>query len=94
MQAPLISLKKITIGRCKKLMHFDEVAFQHLTSLEMLDIYSCDVLQCLPKELPTSLTDLHISYCPLLRPRVQRETGEDWPIIARIPNIILDRKKI
>ncbi|KAM6570722.1 hypothetical protein CsatB_018707 [Cannabis sativa] len=94
MQAPLISLKKITIGRCKKLMHFDEVAFQHLTSLEMLDIYSCDVLQCLPKELPTSLTDLHISCCPLLRPRVQRETGEDWPIIARIPNIILDRKKI
>ncbi|KAF4346898.1 hypothetical protein G4B88_015006 [Cannabis sativa] len=94
MQAPLISLKKITFGRCKKLMYFDEVAFQHLTSLEMLDIYSCDVLQCLPKELPTSLTDLHISCCPLLRPRVQRETGEDWPIIARIPNIILDRKKI
>ncbi|KAM6595094.1 hypothetical protein CsatA_002797 [Cannabis sativa] len=41
-----------------------------------------------------SLTRLEIFNCPLLRTRVERETGGDWPIIAHIPNIIIDDKKI
>ncbi|XP_060967418.1 putative disease resistance RPP13-like protein 1 [Cannabis sativa] len=86
-QAPLITLKKITLGYCYNLRHLDEEAFQHLTSLEELTIDLFLELQCLPKGLPTSLSDLHISRCPLLTPRVKRETGEDWPIIAHIPNI-------
>ncbi|KAM6570735.1 hypothetical protein CsatB_018720 [Cannabis sativa] len=94
MQAPLISLKRIVFKFCENIMQLDEAAFQHLTSLEELTINYCPKLRCLPKELPTSLSDLHIISCPLLTPRVQRETGEDWSIIAHIPNIILDRNKI
>ncbi|KAM6570737.1 hypothetical protein CsatB_018722 [Cannabis sativa] len=93
MQAPLITLKKIAFRFCFNLTHLDKAAFQHLTSLENLEIGYCRKLRCLPKELPTSLSELHIFNCPLLRPRVQRETGEDWPIVAHIPNIILDHKK-
>ncbi|XP_060967414.1 putative disease resistance RPP13-like protein 1 [Cannabis sativa] len=90
MQAPLITLKKIEFVKCPNLRHLDEEAFQHLTSLEELIIDQCPNLECLPKELPSSLSELHISNCPLLRPRVERETGEDWPIIAHIPNITVD----
>ncbi|XP_060967344.1 putative disease resistance RPP13-like protein 1 [Cannabis sativa] len=93
MEAPLISLKKIMINECFNLKRFDDAAFQHLTSLEELKIRHCSNLQCLPKELPTSLSDLYITGCKLLRPRVERETGKDWPIIAHIPNIIVDDKK-
>ncbi|KAM6570720.1 hypothetical protein CsatB_018705 [Cannabis sativa] len=93
MQASL-GLKNIVIYNCNNLIHLDEEAFQHLTSLENLRIESCWNLQCLPKELPSLLSDLHIINCPLLEPRVQRETGEDWPIIAHIPNIYVDNKKI
>ncbi|KAM6595093.1 hypothetical protein CsatA_002796 [Cannabis sativa] len=93
MEAPLISLKRIMISECFNLTRFDDTAFQHLTSLEELKIRHCSNLQCLPKELPTSLSDLYITGCKLLRPRVERETGKDWPIIAHIPNIIVDDKK-
>ncbi|KAM6570721.1 hypothetical protein CsatB_018706 [Cannabis sativa] len=62
--------------------------------LTKLTIASCPKLQYLPKELPISLSELVIYSCPLLRPRVQRETGEDWPIIAHIPNIIVNGKNI
>ncbi|KAM6570733.1 hypothetical protein CsatB_018718 [Cannabis sativa] len=86
-QAPLITLKKIEFRNCPNLTHLDEEAFQHLTSLEELRIEDCPNLECLPKELPTSLSNLQIIDCPLLTPRVDRETGEDWPIIAHIPNI-------
>ncbi|XP_060967413.1 putative disease resistance RPP13-like protein 1 [Cannabis sativa] len=90
MQAPLITLKKIRFKGCPNLTHLDEEAFQHLTSLKELRIEWCCNLQCLPKGLPTSLSDLHIIECPLLAPGVKRETGEDWPIIAHIPNITVD----
>ncbi|KAM6551149.1 hypothetical protein CsatB_000957 [Cannabis sativa] len=61
-------------------------AFPHL---KKLTIESCRYLRFLPKELPTSLSELHIFNCPLLKQRVERETGEDWLIIAHIPNIIV-----
>ncbi|XP_060967409.1 putative disease resistance RPP13-like protein 1 [Cannabis sativa] len=94
MQAPLITLKKIRIVNCVNLTHLDEATFQHLTSLEKLTIGRCFNLRCLPKELPTSLSELHIYNCSWLTPLLQRETGEDWPIIAHIPNIFLNHKKI
>ncbi|PON40740.1 NB-ARC domain containing protein [Trema orientale] len=80
------SLKEIRIETCCSLVALDEEAFQNLTSLEKLFIYGCDKVRCLPRLLPTSLSHLSIEECLLLRPRVQRETGEDWPIIQNIPN--------
>ena len=82
-----LKLKKIIIFGCENLNALDEKAFQQLSSLEKLEISYCVTLERLPKEPPTSLSWLRINNCPLLTPRLQRETGEDWPIIARIKNL-------
>ncbi|XP_062115544.1 putative disease resistance RPP13-like protein 1 [Humulus lupulus] len=90
-----LSLKNIRIIRCKDLKSLDEQeTFQRLTSLEKLHIEDCRNLIHLPRELPTSLSDLSIISCELLTPRLQRDTGEDWSIIAHIPNVTIDRKKV
>ncbi|PON74342.1 LRR domain containing protein [Parasponia andersonii] len=62
----------------------DEEAFQRLTFLEKLEISQCDNIMCLTRGLPTSLSYLSIVDCDLLLPRLQRETREDWPIMAHI----------
>ncbi|XP_062116755.1 putative disease resistance RPP13-like protein 1 [Humulus lupulus] len=84
-------LKKLGFERCEKLQvnlkTLDEEAFQHLTSLEKLQIEYCGKLQYLPKELPSSLSDLCIRHCTMLEPRLEKNLGEDWPSIAHIPNI-------
>ncbi|PON74208.1 NB-ARC domain, LRR domain containing protein [Parasponia andersonii] len=84
------SLKEIRIRHCYNLEALDKEAFQHLTSLDKLIISLCDKLRCLPSALSTSLSYLYIQDCPLLTPRVQREIGEDWPIIHNILNLDID----
>ncbi|PON80962.1 LRR domain containing protein, partial [Trema orientale] len=81
------SLKEVRLKSCHNLTTLDEEAFQCLTSLEKLDISHCFNIRCLPRGLPTSLSDLSIKYCDLLMPRLHRGTGVDWPIIAHVPSI-------
>ncbi|PON37968.1 NB-ARC domain, LRR domain containing protein [Trema orientale] len=83
------SLKQICIFGCWNLTILDEEAFQRLTFLEKLEISQCDNIMCLPRGLPTSLSYLSIEDCDPLLPRLQRETGEDWPIIAHIPSVTI-----
>ncbi|KAL6314963.1 hypothetical protein AAG906_029184 [Vitis piasezkii] len=67
-----------------------------LSSLEHLQIRECPKLTSLPEEM-RSLTTLHrldIFKCPHLSERCQRENGEDWPKIAHVPDIIIDRNFI
>ncbi|POO01904.1 LRR domain containing protein [Trema orientale] len=83
------SLKEISLEWCGSLTALDN-CFQCLTSLEKLHISQCYRMRCLPKELPASLSDLTIIDCNSLTPRLKRETGEDWPIIAHIPNVTIE----
>ncbi|PON49721.1 LRR domain containing protein [Trema orientale] len=83
------TLTDISIQHSSKLEGLNGKAFQQLTSLKSLYIHVCQSLRCLPEEgLPTSLEDLTIAYCPLLKQRCE-EGGEDWPKISHIPSLRL-----
>ncbi|XP_050281684.1 putative disease resistance protein At3g14460 [Quercus robur] len=64
--------------------------FQLLTSLKNLRIRSCNNLDCLLEDvLPTTLCELHISDCHLLKERYGNEKGEGQVKIAHIPRICI-----
>ncbi|OMP07150.1 disease resistance protein [Corchorus olitorius] len=68
---------------------------QHLTSLRKLEITGCPQLQSMSgQELPESLCVLKIGNCPLLKPRLQKDKGEDWPKIAFVPIIEIDDEMV
>ncbi|KAM2913760.1 hypothetical protein COP2_044377 [Malus domestica] len=81
----LTSLESLKIDKCPELQCFTEEAPK---SLEKLIIWDCPNIGCFPGEwFPTSLSQLEIQQCPLLKKRFQKVTGEDWPQVARIPRV-------
>ncbi|XP_062115731.1 putative disease resistance RPP13-like protein 1 [Humulus lupulus] len=62
------NLTRLEIYSSSNLEILNDNVFQQLTSLTSLSIYDCEKLRCLPKEgLPTSLSELFILKCPLLK---------------------------
>ncbi|XP_028757292.1 putative disease resistance protein At3g14460 [Neltuma alba] len=71
---------------CPNLRSLEHKGLCHLTSLELLGFCGCPKLQYFPKEgLPSSLCQLRIRGCPLLKKRIQRQKGKYWAKISRIP---------
>ncbi|KAM4072793.1 hypothetical protein ACB094_11G166400 [Castanea mollissima] len=67
----------------------------YLIALKKLGIGFCPNLHSMPEEgLPTSLSFLNVTKCPLLKNRCLREKGEDWSKIAHVPVIKIDGKVI
>ena len=87
----LASLQTLLIYKCHKLPSLPE-GMGGLTSLRTLEICFCPKLKSLPEGIQglTSLNTLRIHGCPILLKRCKRETGEDWPKIAHIPNLAGD----
>ncbi|KAG5539121.1 hypothetical protein RHGRI_019615 [Rhododendron griersonianum] len=84
------TLTHLGFGGMPDLKSLNERGLQPLVSLEDMVITDCPQLQSLSVErLPTSLSELIISRCPLLEPRCRREEGEDWHKIAHIPRIYI-----
>ncbi|GMN72902.1 hypothetical protein TIFTF001_052087 [Ficus carica] len=89
------TLTSVTIIAFENLKTLNGKSFHNLTSLQKLQIFSCEQLQCLPEErLPLSLAHLEIHGSPMLKQRCQRGTGEDWPKIQHIPYIKIDGEEI
>ncbi|KAL6328558.1 hypothetical protein AAG906_038753 [Vitis piasezkii] len=86
------TLQTLTIRGCSSLATLPDW-IGRLTSLSELCIDECPNLTSLPEEM-RSLRHLHtleIYGCPYLYERCQKETGEDWPKISHIPEIIIRR---
>ena len=81
------TLTYLSISKFQNLESLSSIGLQNLTSLEILEIYSCPKLRTfLPKEgLPATLSNLRIKFCPIIGARCQKNKGEDWPRISHIP---------
>ncbi|XP_058222880.1 putative disease resistance RPP13-like protein 1 [Rhododendron vialii] len=89
------TLTYLGIKDLRNLKSLNEMALQPLVSLKRMTIADCPQLQSLSVErLPTSLSELEIQDCPLLKPRCRREEGEDWHKIAHIPLVTIDGEPI
>ena len=63
--------------------------------LQILRIHRCPNLKSLPDLLrKTPLKELTITYNTILKERCERGTGEDWPKISHIPNIMIDKNYV
>ncbi|XP_073108383.1 putative disease resistance protein RGA4 isoform X1 [Elaeis guineensis] len=66
----------------------------NFSTIRTLTMRTCPNVSSLPEnDLPTSLKELHIMGCPLLKDRCLRG-GADWLKIAHIPFICIDGEKI
>ncbi|MCH80209.1 CC-NBS-LRR resistance protein, partial [Trifolium medium] len=93
MEVPLLPVFLVTllIFDVEDIGCLDGMWLQHLTSLKTLEFSGCCNLKSLPKErLPSSLKELLIYECPLLKASLLGKRGKEWRKIAHIPTIIID----
>ncbi|XP_057990353.1 putative disease resistance protein RGA4 [Hevea brasiliensis] len=86
------NLQELIINHCDSLMALPDW-IGNLTSLQRLEISYCPDLTMLPEgmHLLTSLQKLTIHRCLKLSARCMKEKGVDWPKIAHIPNLEIQR---
>ncbi|TXG67143.1 hypothetical protein EZV62_008418 [Acer yangbiense] len=87
------TLTSLSIGKIPKLKYLPFKDFEDLPCLDCLRIDDCPDLTSLPS-LPSSLLQLYISGCPLLKEACKRDKGKEWFKIADIPKVEIDDKFI
>ncbi|XVE68307.1 hypothetical protein DITRI_Ditri09bG0057100 [Diplodiscus trichospermus] len=89
------SLTSLRLFHFPKLEILTSKGFQNLTSLEYLCIGHCPNLKFLPKKgMLSSLSQLKICKCPVLKERCEKDKGPEWSNIAHIPCLLIDDKDI
>ncbi|KAF7113556.1 hypothetical protein RHSIM_RhsimUnG0114300 [Rhododendron simsii] len=87
----LISLEKLHIRSCPELTSISELG--RLPSLLDLVISSCpNLASFLEQGLPPSLLYLSIDECPMLKRRCENGKGKYWGFIARLPEVMIDKR--
>ncbi|CAJ2638796.1 unnamed protein product [Trifolium pratense] len=97
MEVPLlpVSLVTLLIFDVEDIGCLHGMWLQHLTSLKTLEFSCCCNLKSLPKEgLPSSLKELFIYKCPLLKASLLGKRGKEWRKVAHIPTIVIDHELI
>ncbi|XP_034703683.1 putative disease resistance protein At3g14460 [Vitis riparia] len=88
------TLTSLILSEFQNLESLASLSLQTLTSLEYLVIKSCPKLwSILPREglLPDTLSRLYVRRCPHLTQRYSKEEGDDWPKIAHIPSVSINK---
>ncbi|GMN38956.1 hypothetical protein TIFTF001_008182 [Ficus carica] len=89
------TLTKLDIWLLDWLKILDSNGLQQLTSLKSLHISICSNLQTIARAaLPSSLEYLHISCCPMLEGKLERDKGVYWNKISHIPQIYINFRPI
>lgn len=89
------SLTELIIWGSPRLKYLSSMGFSNLTCLEYLWISNCPMLKSFPQfGLPSSLLQLHIDGCPLLKKDFKRYKGKEWSQISHIPRVAIDGKFI
>ncbi|KAL4039014.1 hypothetical protein IC575_002657 [Cucumis melo] len=84
----MTSLQLLSLSSCENLKSLPEW-IDSLTSLNELNIFNCENLTLLPEEIRHihNLQYLKIQDCPILVEKCKKNTGEEWPKIAHVPNL-------
>ncbi|KAL7169100.1 hypothetical protein ACSBR2_034184 [Camellia fascicularis] len=92
---PATSINYLRIVCCPNLVKLPYWP-ENSTSLQKLEILECPKLSVLPQGFDhlNALKVLHIVECDKLITWCQPETGEDWHMIAHVPEIYLNKTKI
>jgi len=87
----LKSLRSLCISGCNTLRSLPST-LSSVQSLDKLVLWNCPALESLTEEpLPLSVRKIEVALChPLLKERLIKEYGADWPKIAHIPWIEID----
>jgi len=96
LMGPLLPASLVTLWICGlNNASIDGKWLQNLTSLQNFEIVNAPKLKSLPKKgLPSSLSVLYMTCCPLLKASLGRKRGKEWRKIAHIPSIIIDDELI
>ncbi|XP_058721515.1 putative disease resistance protein At3g14460 isoform X2 [Vicia villosa] len=98
MQVPFLptNLVSLVISDFEDIECLDGKWLQHLSTLHKLEICNSPKLKSLPEkgELPSSLKELYINFCPLLKENLRRKKGKEWLKICHIPKIFINWKII
>ncbi|KAG2536903.1 hypothetical protein PVAP13_9NG232700 [Panicum virgatum] len=87
----LKSLQSLCISGCNTLRSLPST-LSRMKSLYKLVLWNCPALESLPEEpLPLSIRKIEVALChPLLKEKLKKENGVDWPKIAHIPWVEID----
>ena len=90
---PLPKLDSLNSLQVREMKSLPSLPLQNLTSLQSLWISSCPKLHSLGL-LPSTLENLEILDCPIIKKRCLKGKGQYFPNIAYIPFIRIDEKDI